>query len=237
MKKEDFEKLTKEEIIDLYLKLQAENISLHEKSITDGLTGLHNRASYDDHMKVQLSITKRDKNKKLSLIVLDLDKFKNVNDTYGHAMGDMVLKNCAKYLDKNSRDSDIACRFGGEELILVLPNTDINQAKIVAEKIRKGLESYQYTAEDGTKFKVTGSFGVAEYHENDTEKDIFEKADKALYEAKRLGRNMVVEYQSPVKIKVGTDIDFDKDMFFEEKSGKNIQYKKRQQKNTRINHI
>ena len=241
MKKEDLEKLSKEDLIRMLIKIDEENKNLKEKSIKDGLTGLNNRASFDNHMEIQIGMAKRNIDERdLSIIVIDLDKFKNVNDTYGHQMGDTVLKESAKCLKHLSRMSDIACRFGGEEMVLILPETSIKGASIVAEKIRKRLESRIYKSEDGVEFKVTGSFGVSSYEEGDTIETMFERADKALYRAKENGRNKVfsnidgnikeyIKVMPTISKNLNIDIDSLKDSFDE----KEIIKRKKDKRNKR----
>lgn len=239
MKKEDLEKLSKEDLIKILLKMEEENKELKEKAIKDNLTGLNNRASFDNHMEIQMGLTKRNPaDRDLSIIVIDLDKFKNVNDTYGHQMGDVVLKEAAKCIKHSSRISDIACRFGGEEMVLILPETSLKGANVVAEKIRKRLEERVYSTEDGIDFKVTGSFGVSSYEEGDTVESLFERADKALYSAKGNGRNAIYYNEEGVinkYVKVKPFISSNLDMVFEdfEEKTKNIVANKEKEKRLR----
>lgn len=203
--------LSKEDLINRLMEMNNENKALEKMATTDKLTNLHNRASYDDHIAVQIDLAERSGHP-LSIIVIDLDKFKDVNDNYGHSFGDMVLKITAKTLNIKSRKSDIACRYGGEELILILPETSRAGAAVAAEKIRIAFEKINYKKPDGGSFKVTGSFGVASFSKGDTAQALFEKADKAVYNAKENGRNMVkVTDNRSVKIKEGifdtSDID------------------------------
>lgn len=203
------QKMSQSELIQKILKMEEEKKALEAKAITDTLTGLHNRASFDDHMEVQIDLAKR-LGHPLSVIVIDLDKFKSVNDNYGHTVGDMVLKMTSKTLDSKSRKSDIACRFGGEELVLILPETNRTNAALVAEKIRIEFEKIEYPSPDGKKFKVTGSFGVASFSSGDTAQSLFDKADKAVYQAKKEGRNQIkITENSELrkqKITIKTDI-------------------------------
>lgn len=190
MQKDELSSLSKEELIARVLILEEENKDLGKKAITDGLTGLHNRASYDDHIEKQIAIADRFGHS-LSLLVIDLDKFKDVNDTYGHQVGDEVLKQSAEMLEEMSRNSDMICRFGGEEFVLILPDTSRANGAIAAEYIRKKFEAHEYTAPSGEKFNVTTSIGVSSFIKGDTPKTLFEKADTGVYAAKDAGRNNV----------------------------------------------
>jgi len=158
-----------------------------ELSITDRLTGLYNRLKLDEVFNYELSQAKRYKTP-LSMIILDIDHFKSVNDTFGHQVGDSVLKEIANILKSNVRLSDTVGRWGGEEFLIILPKTDLSSAMGVAQKIRAAVESHTFEVVG----KKTSSFGVSEYREGDTEHSMVERGDSALYEAKRGGRNMVV---------------------------------------------
>ena len=132
----------------------------------------------------------------------DIDFFKSVNDTYGHAVGDLVLKTVARVIKLQLRDYDIAGRYGGEEFVIMLPYTRLEEAKIVAERLRKAVENTQIDitkvnpdAKD-KKINVTISLGVYEYHKEDYEKTLIRNADKALYIAKETGRNKVAVIES-----------------------------------------
>lgn len=193
-----------QELEENNLKLTKENVELKKLSTTDSLTGLHNRASFDDHMALQLSLSRRN-GKPFSLIIIDLDKFKDVNDKYGHLEGDKVLKSTSKTLQNDSRGYDVACRFGGEELILILPETSPDEALIVAEKFRRKFESMTYTSSKGEEYKVTASFGVSSSTPEDTASELFKRADEAVYRSKDNGRNRVsiTENESTIdKIKI-----------------------------------
>ena len=134
--------------------------------------------------------------KPLCLLITDIDHFKKFNDTYGHQQGDIVLKETARLLKESVRKIDLAARYGGEEFAVILPETDIENAKMVAERIRKKIEEFKVPGQN-EPLHVTVSVGVAQYEpEKDTEKkDFIEHADKALYKAKDSGRNRVVVYK------------------------------------------
>ncbi|MGN0004682.1 MAG: GGDEF domain-containing protein [Candidatus Gastranaerophilaceae bacterium] len=162
----------------------------------DALTGLNNRRQFEIRLKQETSQSSR-KDTDLCCIMLDIDFFKKVNDTYGHAAGDCVLKGVAEIIMKTIREYDIACRYGGEEFFILLPMTTFEQTKNVAERLRANIEKtdIDITAAKvkGIKtLKVTASIGVNKYLKNQTPEDFYQGADKALYEAKVGGRNQVV---------------------------------------------
>jgi diguanylate cyclase (GGDEF)-like protein len=163
---------------------------LQVQSIRDPLTGLYNRRFMEETLNRELSKVTRD-SVDLSVIMLDLDNFKKLNDVYGHAVGDAVLRKTASLLMKSIRTADVACRFGGEELIIILPDCSIEDALLRAESIRASLQSMSPT--DGKQtFSVTASFGVASAKCNGSDPAILiQAADAALYKAKREGKNRV----------------------------------------------
>ena len=169
------------------MKLQAE---LREQALRDPLTGLYNRRHLADAMERELARMKRTR-RSMSVIVLDIDRFKKINDKYGHQVGDQFLAEIAKLIAGHARSSDIACRYGGEEFLLVMPGATLKTALKRAEAIRMECANIRITV--GTKqLKVTLSLGVATYpkHGKGAE-EIVIKADKAMYKAKRAGRNCV----------------------------------------------
>jgi diguanylate cyclase (GGDEF)-like protein len=158
---------------------------------TDHLTKLYNRRYFLSIAEHSFKISKRDLDN-LSIFMLDIDKFKSVNDTYGHQIGDDVLIIVANILKNNIRESDIVCRFGGEEFIVLLPKTSIIDAQIVADYLREKISREIIKLENGEILKVTGSFGVSSINDNDNKIDsIIARADEALYSAKENGRNRV----------------------------------------------
>lgn len=159
---------------------------VEELSITDRLTGLYNRLKLDELFAQYLSIAKRHQ-ALFSIILLDIDKFKSVNDTYGHQVGDSLLQEIAKLLKTNVRFEDAVGRWGGEEFLILLPNSNSEDARLLAEKLRGVIEAENF-AYVGSR---TASFGVATYHQNDDEKSMTARADEALYLAKESGRNRV----------------------------------------------
>jgi len=155
-------------------------------SITDKLTGIYNRVKLDKVLEKELNRAKIMESP-LSIILLDIDKFKSVNDVHGHQVGDKILIEISKVLQKNISDRDILGRWGGEEFMIILPNRDINQAKEVAENLRIKIEEFEFSI---VKHK-TSSFGISSYKDLDKEKTLVKRADDALYLAKDNGRNRV----------------------------------------------
>jgi diguanylate cyclase (GGDEF)-like protein len=159
----------------------------HEKSLIDPLSGLYNRTKADEVMTNEIEAAVLHE-KPLSIIMLDIDDFKNINDTLGHLAGDEVIKQFAKIISLHSRNSDIAIRNGGDEFLIICTNTQIESAEICAENIRIFIQNSNYPQD----YKVTASIGIASYQTGDTEKDINNRADRALYMAKDKGKNCVV---------------------------------------------
>ena len=169
-------------------KLEAATATISRLARTDELTGLHNRRSFNESFTLALSAARRHGHP-LSLISIDLDYFKKVNDTYGHSIGDLVLKEFADLLKEMVRIEDIASRWGGEEFIILLPDTTCEAAVSLAERIRSTFEKQSCSA---TPLAVTASFGVAQLQNGENEDDLIRRVDNALYKAKREGRNRVV---------------------------------------------
>ena len=155
----------------------------------DALTNLNNRRQFEVRLKQEIATTKRQKNP-LCAMMVDIDFFKKVNDTYGHASGDAVLRTVASIIKEHLRESDIPSRYGGEEFAVLLPYTHIEEAKIVGERLRKAVETTPIPI-DKKNINVTISMGLAEFTPQETGEDLFKRADSALYEAKESGRNRV----------------------------------------------
>lgn len=153
----------------------------------DPLTNLANRIYFQEQIASHIQFAKRYR-QPFSIIMADIDFFKNVNDTYGHEVGDDVLKGVSQLLADSSRKGDLAARYGGEEFIIILPMAKLDAALLAAERIRKGVEELSLLP-DGKK--VTLSLGVAEYQDGEAMKDLIKRADDALYDAKHKGRNQV----------------------------------------------
>lgn len=158
---------------------------------TDALTGLLNRRAFLESTGREIARTRR-YNDKLSVILLDVDHFKHINDRRGHAAGDIVLTEVGTMLNKALRTCDIVARWGGEEFVLVLPSTSLEGAEQVAERIREMLETSKIHDANGDHIPVTASFGVAAYAGNETLEQVVDRADRAMYLAKSGGRNRVV---------------------------------------------
>jgi diguanylate cyclase (GGDEF)-like protein len=172
-----------------------ENARLHRRverqAVTDGLTELPNRRHFEESLVVEISRVERFGGS-LALIYADLDDFKAVNDQYGHQTGDDVLRAFAAVLRRNVRDVDTPARYGGEEFAILLPNTDLDGAERLAERIRKELVERPITTLAGQLLTVTSSFGVAAFPDEPTPDALIAAADDALYQAKRSGKNCVV---------------------------------------------
>lgn len=173
-------------------ELKEKSNLLEYQATHDQLTGLFNRQKFNDIFQKELKREKRYQNS-LSLIIFDIDDFKIFNDTYGHNMGDNVLKVIAKIVSENVREHDTVVRWGGEEFIVLLPQTEISGAKNVAEKIRVALEEYK---DETIPTQITSSFGIASLSKDDDETSFIKKADKALYEAKKDGKNCIKVYSN-----------------------------------------
>jgi len=172
------------------------NAQLYQKTLDlaqhDGLTGLANRRHLMEQLKQETERAERYQTS-LSVIMLDLDKFKSFNDSYGHLMGDELLKAFSAMVKKAVRSTDIAGRYGGEEFCVVLPNTSIKGALVIAERIRSAMEAVRIPLEDGQlPVGRTASIGVAEFSTGDSVEKLLSHADAALYQAKEGGRNRVV---------------------------------------------
>lgn len=163
-----------------------------EMAVTDGLTGLNNRRYLDTHLP-ELIAKAKSGSKPLSLVICDIDHFKQVNDVHGHDVGDEVIREFARRIKKNVRNIDLACRYGGEEFVIAMPGTDMALARVVAERIRNEVAIHPFIVEEGAKqLAITVSLGVSCLEaEDDTAERLLKRADVALYQAKRSGRNMV----------------------------------------------
>ncbi len=180
------------EVIQRYAtRLASANRKLQTMAMTDALTGLPNRRSAMARMKDAVAETLRF-NEKLSCILIDIDFFKKVNDTYGHDNGDIVLREIAQIFLKNARSYDMVSRMGGEEFLVISTRSDGHVSCQLAERLRSAVEQHVIHLTDGTTAKVTISLGVASWQENYTDgSDLIKAADNALYQAKRTGRNKI----------------------------------------------
>jgi len=191
------------------------NYQLYEKQVqlatTDGMTKLFNHRYFQEALSREISLAKR-YSKTVSLLYMDIDHFKKFNDTYGHQVGDEVLIRVARTIMRNTRDTDIACRYGGEELVAILPETDLDGAFIAAEKIRKAIYAMSIPIEGNRSVKVAVSIGVATFAADNVagalrspravdKQTLIEAADNALYEAKEGGRNQTRKATRPKETK------------------------------------
>jgi two-component system, cell cycle response regulator len=164
-----------------------------EMAITDQLTGLHNRRYMGRHLDTLIANAEKS-GKPVAFLILDIDYFKSVNDTHGHDIGDEVLREFASRIAANVRGIDLACRYGGEEFVVVMPDTDMEFASAVAERLRRNVEATPFAiSREPRKLNITISIGIAGSEPSgDTAEALLHRADQALYRAKRAGRNRVV---------------------------------------------
>jgi len=161
------------------------------QSITDRLTGLYNRTYFDNYLEKVVHTFEREKNHKVSVLMGDVDHFKNVNDTYGHQAGDYVLSEVSNLFRQSFRKTDILCRYGGEEFLAILPATDLNGALLVAEKFRSKVAEYPFVF-SGQRMPISISLGAAQMRlEEETPTQTVTRADESLYFSKEHGRNQV----------------------------------------------
>jgi diguanylate cyclase (GGDEF)-like protein len=178
--------LREQELTEINNLLDARSRDLEEKARLDPLTGAFNRQGLEEAMMQGLTEW-RNEAKPLSIVMLDLDHFKQINDTYGHAAGDQVLSKVSALVQANIRSQDVFARWGGEEFVLVCRNTRLQEASLLAEKLRELIADTPL----GPDGQVRASFGVATLRANETLEQIFARVDQALYQAKRSGRNRV----------------------------------------------
>lgn len=159
---------------------------------TDAVTGLYNRHYLTSHLDTRMEAAQK-QGKDLSILMMDIDHFKNVNDTYGHAVGDKVLKEFASRVGRNIRGVDLAARYGGEEFVVMMPETPADWALMIGNRLREEIANkpFDFSSTEG-EIAITVSIGVATSKEGQTPAQLLEEADKALYEAKAAGRNRVV---------------------------------------------
>lgn len=175
-------KKAKEEIEEL-------NKILKYASTHDELTTLYNRAAIFDFLENDIKRIKRIETS-MSIIMFDIDFFKNINDTYGHIVGDEVLKSLSLLIKNHIREIDLIGRYGGEEFLIILPDTNLDEAKIMAERILNLVRCYNFNTSKGI-IKLTISIGIAEYYKNENIDHFIERVDQKLYDAKNSGRNCI----------------------------------------------
>ncbi len=186
-------KAAKQKAEELALKLREANEILQRMANHDTLTGLYNRRYFDDFIEREFERSRRYR-RTISLIILDIDHFKSVNDNYGHQQGDTILSETGELLRQLTRTSDMAARYGGEEMVIILPETTLYAARIAAEKIRRAIESYEYSYRPKEPMHITVSMGIASLAEDSeisSPKELIAKADACLYRAKEEGRNRI----------------------------------------------
>ena len=179
--------------------LQRDLDDVRRESMLDPLTKIANRKSFDEGLDTAIAEASSSK-EPLSLMLVDIDHFKNFNDTYGHQTGDQVLRLVAMTLKSNIRGKDLAARYGGEEFVAVLPFTDIEGAITTAENIRRAIQAKELLKRSTNEKlgRITASFGVATFRRSDTAASLIERADRCLYAAKHAGRNRVINEQELV---------------------------------------
>ena len=172
-----------------------DNAKLYELATKDGMTKLYIYRHFYTLLENEIRRCSRYK-RNMSLIMMDIDNFKNINDTYGHLTGDLILKHLASTLQDTVRKIDIPARYGGEEFVVILPETDKKDACIIAERIRKNVSQIEVKIDDTRTLSPTVSIGVAQYTTDGQEaKDLINAADTALYHSKHNGKNMVSIYE------------------------------------------
>jgi diguanylate cyclase (GGDEF)-like protein len=184
------------ELISSQAGVSIENARLFKKSVMDALTGIYNRAYFDNFLLHSVEDARKNSTK-LSLMLIDVDNFKIFNDTYGHQIGDVVLQSVAEKIRSKVRKHDMAARYGGDEFVVILPNTDKNEARQVGEALNKAVHEHKVKQKVGNRYEnlnITVSIGIAELTGNDRT-ELVENADKALYQVKELGRNCVVVWE------------------------------------------
>ncbi|OFZ23371.1 MAG: hypothetical protein A2202_02640 [Bdellovibrionales bacterium RIFOXYA1_FULL_36_14] len=185
--------------IQEHISLVLDNFLLYEKSVRDGLTNLYNVRYFKSSLLKELKRTRRHEHS-CSLIMIDIDFFKKINDSHGHPTGDSVLRKVSDIFLDCTRETDIVSRCGGEEFSIILPETPTEGALIVAEKIRKTTEETKFYSNANVQISVTLSLGIATFPEDaDVIESLTDKADQALYHAKHSGRNQVVMYSAVEK--------------------------------------
>ena len=165
-----------------------------QMAVTDPLTGLYNRRYMETHLQIQMARAKQE-DRPISLLMIDIDFFKQINDAHGHDAGDKILKQFATGISRNIRGIDLACRFGGEEFVVIMPETDMAIAALVAERIRQYTETFPFECGASAPINMSTSIGVTSLTgADDTPEAILKRADEALYRAKNDGRNRVSEH-------------------------------------------
>jgi diguanylate cyclase (GGDEF)-like protein len=182
------DKQTREKLLELKMSMNRMVTKLDRLANRDRLTKLYNRRYFDEELDKEFERSARYKYS-ISLFMIDIDNFKKINDTYGHQKGDQVLSSIAAIVTGKMRLNDLVARYGGEEFVVILPEASSDNSANIAEKIRRQIET---DSKEKTGLQVTVSIGCASRNKNDTPESLIKKADKALYEAKKNGKNRVV---------------------------------------------
>jgi len=177
----------RKKITDLFDSMHESVSLLYEAATHDEKTGVYNNKFFENILTMETEKAKR-KKQKLSIIMIDIDYFKKINDTYGHMKADELLARLASVLKKHARKSDIIARFGGEEFFILLPETNLKKAKTFSLRLKKSIHSDKILKKHG----MTVSGGITEFKKNDTKTTFKKRVDKALYMAKKNGRDMFV---------------------------------------------
>jgi len=183
------------ESIGLQVAAALQNAHLYEMAMVDGLTGLFVRRYFDARIEEEVERARR-YGQGFSIVMMDVDDFKALNDTHGHQVGDRVLRAVAAIVKQNMRGVDTAARYGGEEILLILPRTEMVPAYNQAERIRAAIADHRVVTDSGAVIKVTASFGIAAWPESKAEgaDELVSLADRALYRAKKTGKDLVELY-------------------------------------------
>ncbi len=172
-------------------QLRRERESLASQAVTDPLTGVYNRRMLETRLAEEVTRSRR-YGHSLTCLMLDLDHFKRINDEHGHPTGDTMLRQFADLTQSCLRGSDVLARYGGEEFVILVTETGLEGATTTAEKVRRAIEEHRFRGANGQGLRLTTSIGIAELQPEESAPEVLARADKALYEAKRTGRNRVV---------------------------------------------
>lgn len=178
-----------------FVRVSVEKKGFFRLAVTDELTALYNIRYFKTILRAECLMARVEANKSFCIVMSDVDNFKRFNDTYGHQVGDLVLKEVAAVLKSSVRSSDIVARYGGEEMIVLLRGTPLEGGLVVAKKIRENVEKHLVKDEDNN-YKVTISLGVSSFNSQDNEETVIKRADQGLYKSKELGRNCIATTES-----------------------------------------
>jgi len=180
-----------------FAAISLENASLFKQATTDRMSGLFSHHFFEKTLEEEMERARRYKST-FSLVMFDIDHFKEVNDAHGHLQGDRVLKEISRYIIKSIRQVDFAARYGGEEFAIILPAVSMQGALMVAERLRKGVEKRKFQSDSDEPLHITISLGVTEFdpEANYAPSEIVREADRALYQSKEMGRNRVTASRS-----------------------------------------